>query len=643
MKHTTKYLTLLVACLLATNMSATYYIAGNGDGSHGSWCGGNDWSVDATALVNDEISFTALPAEWYAFKITDGSWGSGHEWGYTDVDASLSSPMYKDGGGNNIGFRLQAAADVTIKMVNNKVVILFDREYCITGNGEDAGDGAWLAGHNWRAYNADATLDANYSRTYNNLPVGSYQFKVKENVDAAWSDDCTWGYDHLDTENSNAGEDWSGNIGFNLSLPSDVKISLVNNKIRLNISPVYFIAGNGSAERGTWCNQKSWWQDEPNSRLNATTLSKTYTLLPAGEYEFKLTNGRWEDGGGTVWAAEDVDLETSSKGFMGAGANNIKFHLQAPTDVTITFNPATGKISLVSSNGYFLCNKYSLVGDETLTGFDWANDETSTEFTPKGDGSYEFIMHDKVLNAGNYDYKIIGGHSWGTGCEYPTANATVVIPENGTYTIVFTLNPSEGTQANAVFLQHDVTISAYGYSTFYSDKAFVLPDGLTATVYTNISGTMLTGEAITTIPANTGVVLCGAANATYTLLQTTTDESYPANLLHGTTSDQVINNSNVHYILGVNGGQCGLFWPDGTTKGVGSFTNKAGKAYLEVEPAAMPAPVRGFIIAAPTVATGLDAVSQKEDNCYYDLFGRKVAEPQAGNVYIQNGKKVVLF
>ncbi len=643
MKHTTKYLMLLIACLVATDMSATYYIAGNGDGSHGSWCGGNFWSANATALVNDEITFTALPAEWYAFKITDGSWGSGHEWGYTDVDASLSSPMYKDGGGNNIGFRLQAAADVTIKMVNNKVVILIDREYCITGNGEDAGDGAWLAGHNWWAYNADATLDANYSRTYYNLPVGSYQFKVKENVDGGWSDDCTWGYDHLDIGNSNAGEDWGGNIGFNLSLPSDVEISLVNNKIRLNVTPVYFIAGNGSAERGTWCNQKSWWQDEPNSRLDAATLSKTYTSLPAGEYEFKLTNGRWEDGGGTVWAAENVDLETSSKGFMGAGANNIKFHLQAPTDVTISFNPTTEKISLVSSNGYFLCNKYSLVGDENLTGFDWANDETSTELTPKGDGSYEFIMRDKVLNAGNYDYKIIGGHSWGTGCEYPTSNAKVTIPEDGTYTIVFTLNPSEGTQANAVYLQHDVTISAYGYSTFYSDKAFVLPDGLTATIYTNISGTMLTGEAITTIPANTGVVLCGAANATYTLLQTTTDESYPANLLRGTISDQVINNSNVHYILGVKGGQCGLFWPDGTTKGVGSFTNKAGKAYLEVEPAAMPAPVRGFIIAAPTVATGLDAVSQKEDNCYYDLFGRKVAEPQAGNVYIQNGKKVVLF
>lgn len=643
MKDTTKYLTLLIACLVATNLSATYYIAGNGDGSHGSWCDGKDWKVSATALADDEITFTNLPAEWYAFKITDGSWGSGHEWGFTEVDAALSSPGYKDGGGNNIGFRLQAEADVTIRMVNNKVVIFIDREYSITGNGEDAGGGAWLAGHNWWAYNADATLDADYSRTYYNLPVGSYQFKVKENVDNGWHSDCTWGYSFLDTENSNAGEDWSGNIGFNLSLPSDVKIAFVNNKIRLNISPVYFIAGNGSAEHGTWCNEKGWWQDEPNSRLDATTLSKTYTSLPAGEYEFKLTNGRWEDGGGTVWAAGNVDLETSSKGFMGTGANNIKFHLQAPTDVTVAFDPATEKISLVSSNGYFLCNKYSLVGAESLTGFNWANNETSTEFTPKGDGTYEFVIRDKVLAVGNYDYKIIGGHSWGAGCEYPTTNATVSITEAGTYTIVFTFNPEEGTQSYVACLQQDVTISSYGYSTFYSDKAFVLPEGLTATIYTNISGDMLTGETITTIPANTGVVLCGTANTAYTLLQTTTADSYPANLLHGTTSDQAINNSLVHYILGVNGGQCGLFWPSGTDEGVGSFTNKAGKAYLEIEPAAMPAPVRGFIIAAPNVATGIDAVGVEQDNCYYDLLGRKVDEPQAGNIYIHNGKKIVLF
>lgn len=645
MKRTFNTCIFLLLCMFSSNLSATYYIAGNGnDDPNGKWCDGNNWSVNATVLVNDEISFTALPAEWYVFKITDGSWGSGHEWGYTDVDASLSSPMYKDGGGNNIGFRLQAPTDVTIKMVNNKVVILFDREYCITGNGAEAGDGAWLAGHNWWAYNADATLDANYSRTYYNLPVGSYQFKVKENVDAAWNDDCTWGYDHLDTENSNAGEDWSGNIGFNLSLPSDVKISLVNNMIRLNISPVYFIAGNGSStERGTWCNQKPWWQDEPNSRLDAATLSKTYTALPAGEYEFKITNGRWQDGGGTVWAASDVDAETSSKGYMGSGDNNIEFHLQSPTDVTISFNPETNKISLVSSNGYFLSNVYSVVGVTSLTGSDWDNMDTSTELTPKGDGTYELVMRDKVLDAGNYAYKIIGGHRWGTGCEYPTTNATLSIPEAGTYTVVFTLNPAEGTQSAAAYLQHNLTISAYGYSTFYSDKAYSLPDGLTATIFTNVCGQMLTGESIATIPANTGVVLQGEAGATYTLLQTTTGDTYPANLLHGTTDDAVINNSNVHYILGVNSGQCGLFWPNGTAEGVGSFTNAAGKAYLELAPTAAPARVRGFVLSNTDTATAVEQTSTDEEGVYYDLLGRKVAQPQPGNIYIRNGQKIVLF
>lgn len=608
--------------------SKYYYIVGNGNGA---WCNGQDWggNSDANKFENDQISYSSLPAGWYQFKVIKGNWEK--QWQYADVDVAKSSPMHKGLDGGDICFRLQAAADVTIKMEKGKVVLLIDREYCITGMG------SWAP-----ITDKTLTLGNNYTYTFYNLSAGDYRFKVKESADA-WNEDCTWGYAHFDAEHSNAGGDWDGddhNIGFHLDTPHDVTISIVNNKICLNTVPVYFVAGNGNGS--AWLNGVSGWQASAAvNRLDAETNSITYSNVPAGSYEFKVVKGAW--GEGNEWAASQVDLETSSKGYQGSGTNNIKFDLQQPTDITITFNPETGKISLVSSHGYFLSNVYSVVGVESLFGSAWANMETSTEMTPKGDGTYEFIMRDKELSAGSYDYKIIGGHSWGAGCEFPTSNASVSIPEAGTYTIVFTLNPAEGTQSNVVYKQHNVTISSYGYSTFYSDKAFVLPDGLTATIYTNISGTMLTGETITTIPANTGVVLCGAANATYTLLQTTTDESYPANLLHGTTSDQVINNSNVHYILGVNGGQCGLFWPSGTSDGVGNFTNKAGKAYLEVEPAAMPAPVRGFIIAAPTVATGLDAVSVKEDNCYYDLFGRKVAEPQAGNVYIQNGKKVVLF
>ena len=639
----------LLLCMFSTQLSAAYYLTGNGDGNkRGDWCGGNAWKPSATELENDEITYENLPAEWYEFKITEGSWDP--QWNFSNLDLVNSSPGYKTyGDGGNICFRLQEPTNVTIRMVEGKVQLIIGRNLTIVGNGNAFENDVWLGGQYWGNVNNHTIINSGngYSKTFYNLPVANgYQFKVKDYAQG-WDagNDNVWGYSRLDTEHSNIGTDGGGdNISFDLSLPSDVTVSMVENKVRLNAAPVYFIAGNGSrTERGTWCNQESWWQDEPNSRLDAAALSKTYTALPAGEYEFKITNGRWQDAGGTVWAASAVDAETSSKGYMGSGDNNIEFHLQSPTDVTISFNPETNKISLVSSNGYFLSNVYSVVGVRSLTGSNWDNMDTSTELTPKGDGTYELVMRDKVLDAGNYDYKIIGGHRWGTGCEYPTTNATLSIPETGTYTVIFTLNPAEGTQSAAAYLQHNLTISAYGYSTFYSDKAYVLPNGLTATIFTNVCGQMLTGENISTIPANTGVVLQGEAGAIYTLLQTTTGDTYPANLLHGTTDDAVINNNNVHYILGVNNSQCGLFWPNGTDEGVGPFTNAAGKAYLELAPTAAPARVRGFVLSNTDTATAVEQTSTDEEGVCYDLLGRKVAEPQPGNIYIRNGQKIVLF
>lgn len=627
-------------------ISNYYYIVGNGSGA---WCNGQDWggNADANKFINDELSYTSLPAGWYEFKVIKGNWDK--SWGYPELDVAKSSPMHKTyGEGGNICFRLQAAADVTVKMEKGKVVLLIDRELSITGNGADAGNGAWLAGHNWWAKNDDAKLDANYSRTYYNLPVGSYQFKVKENVDDTWwPDDCTWGYDHLDTENSNAGEDWTGNIGFNLSLPADVTIAIVNNKIRLNTSPVYFIAGNGDESHGDWCNQKGWWQDEPNSRLDATTLSKTYTALPAGYYEFKLTNGRWADNDGTVWAANAVDNETSSRGYRGAGDDaNIEFDLQAPTDVTISFNPETGKISLVSSNGYFLSNVYSVVGNEDLVGFDWANMETSTEMTNNGDGTYTYTINDKYLAAGNYDYKIIGGHRWGKGCEYPNTNATLSIAEAGLYTIVFTLNPVAETQTCvATPVTKDITISQYQFNTFYANKAYTVPEGLQAFIYTGIEGDMLVMDEINVIPASTGVVLYGAANANYTLPATQTDVTYTDNLLKGTVDEtEIAANGKVHYVLSLNDeGQVGLYWPNGTTEGVGAFTNHAGKAYLEL-PSGAANNIRGFVLRGTNGTTAIeDIVAPQADDQWYDLLGRPVDQPTQSGVYIHQGKKVVIL
>lgn len=616
-------------------ISDYYYIVGNGSGA---WCGGQDWggNSDANKFINDELSYASLPAGWYEFKVIKGNWEK--SWGYSELDVANSSPMHKTyGDGNNICFRLTEAADVTVKMEKGKVVLLIDREYCVTGIG------------GWNPLTDKALTQANnYTYTFYTLAAGTYEFKVKDRVDA-WSEnnDCTWGYEKLDTDHSNAGEDESGNIKLTLALPADVTISIVDNKIRVNTSPVYFIVGNGAAERGDWCNQKNWWTDDANSRLDVTTLSKTYTDLPAGTYEFKLTTGKWVNDGGTVWAASAVDFDHSSRGYRGAGdEGNIEFDLQEPTDVTISFDPITEKISIVSSNGYFLSNVYSVVGEVDLTGFDWKNMEESTEMTNNGDGTYTYTINDKYLAAGNYDYKIIGGHRWGDGCEYPNTNATLSITEDGYYNIVFTLNPVAETQTCvATPVTEEITISQYQFNTFYSDKAYNLPEGLTAYIFTGVENDLLVMQTVNPIPANTGVVLYGTANHAYTLMQTQTDVTYPDNLLHGTINDETIDNANVHYILSRSSqNEFGFFWPYNTDHGVGAFTNHGGKAYLELS-GNTPAPsrIRGFILT-PSGTTDVEAINAPEtENACYDVLGRKVAQPQQSGIYIMNGKKVIIF
>ena len=207
------------------------------------------------------------------------------------------------------------------------------------------------------------------------------------------------------------------------------------------------------------------------------------------------------------------------------------------------------------------------------------------------------------------------------------------------------MNPVADTQSCVATRQTKaVTISAYGFSTFFGDKAYDVPGGLQALIFTGVTGDMLTMESVDLIPANTGVVLYGTANATYNLLETVTTETYSDNLLKGSLADQIIDNSYVHYILGVYDGDCGMFWPSGTTEGVGPFTNKGGKAYLELGDAVpAPARVRGFVLSGTSVATGVENIEATPQGVFYDLLGRQVQIPQPGNIYIRDGKKVVAY
>lgn len=399
-----------------------------------------------------------------------------------------------------------------------------------------------------------------------------------------------------------------------------------------------YVTGTGNNDANShFCGGVYWHAIYDAGLLN--NGSKTYTNVAPGEYEFKIITGSWENEIGYA----DLNEEACDKNVHNSG-NSVVITTDATSDITINLD-ANGKVSVISSLGRFVRLPYSVVGDPAL-GINWEPTNTATEMTRQDDGTYRYTLYDTDLEAHDgRKFKIVGGHAWGTYQAPASGDFTVDIPTNGTYDLVFNFDPVTDQASCTPVLHHDITVSQYQYSTFYSDKAWSVPEGLTALIFTGVENEMLVMESIDVIPANTGVVLYGAASATYTLAETETDVTYPTNLLHGTLGNEVIDNSNVHYILGLSQGECGMFWPHGTTNGVGAFTNQAGKAYLEL-PGNTPAParIRGFVFSAPSVATGVyDAEIQEADGACYDLLGRKVSTPQQGGLYIMNGKKVIIL
>ena len=222
-----------------------------------------------------------------------------------------------------------------------------------------------------------------------------------------------------------------------------------------------------------------------------------------------------------------------------------------------------------------------------------------------------------------------------------TVNATVTTVGGSLkiYTAVFT---------NQLFEEQEktcVTMSEYGFLSLYADKAYIPTGGLTTIIYTGMEGRNLITQSLTLIPAYTGVFFIGEANKTYELVETITDVTYPENMLHGTLSDQPIpDNGQVHYILSrlesTNKG--GLYWPANTNRGVGTFTNHAGKAYLEIPVSSGVAP-RYFTMRGEACEeiTAVGETHADSDGKYYDVLGREVREPQPQHIYIHNGQKVL--
>lgn len=185
-----------------------------------------------------------------------------------------------------------------------------------------------------------------------------------------------------------------------------------------------------------------------------------------------------------------------------------------------------------------------------------------------------------------------------------------------------------------------------GFGTFYTDKNYVLPQGLTAFGYTSIDGNKTLTKSVEyvagdIVPANTAVVVKGAKGSyNYYNTEEVATKIIEKNLLKGVTTDTKIEaKSGVkRYILTRADDGILAFYRTNT----GTINVKANRAYLEV-PTAMA--VASFSLEGS--ATGINnVVTTAAKQGIYTISGvhlnaTTTKELPAG-IYIVDGKKVIV-
>lgn len=189
------------------------------------------------------------------------------------------------------------------------------------------------------------------------------------------------------------------------------------------------------------------------------------------------------------------------------------------------------------------------------------------------------------------------------------------------------------------------------YGTYFTDEAFVMPEGVTGYTVTAKDGENLTlNEAYTagaTVPASTALVLKATdeltENKTFDAVVVNSTEVAPTkNLLHGTVeaAETNVEGATAYYKLA--NGDKGLGFYYGAENGA-AFTNGAHKAYLAVT--GNFSQMKGFSFDGMTTGINQISTANTTNNAnIYDFNGRRIQTLNAAQkgIYIVGGKKVIV-
>lgn len=230
--------------------------------------------------------------------------------------------------------------------------------------------------------------------------------------------------------------------------------------VAMTASAAFYVAGNGKPGN-PWCDGKNWAAD--GSEMVGNTI--TFSGVPAGTYEFKVTDGTWK----FALNVYNVDATQSTPGYEGT--DNVKFTIASTADITISTDGSNIVLKSTVPFGKAVITSWTIAGASDLMGEEWNPGAEANEMKEKSAGVFELVKQGVSLTAGTYEYKACANKDWGV-LEFPASgNQSLEILEDGVYDITFTLYVADGyleanaTPATATDLEdvdaEDAIIAAY--------------------------------------------------------------------------------------------------------------------------------------------------------------------------------------
>lgn len=297
------------------------------------------------------------------------------------------------------------------------------------------------------------------------------------------------------------------------------------------------------------------------------------------------------------------------------GSNWSKVEMTTTDDVTYTVS-LDNQTSYNSSMEVLIANSVALDNKDAFGDYIWA-----TMYRP-------YAEQQEVGYFNHIDYK---GGCYGM-------NNTNSIKLNKPVHYTLTYKPFEWMYSAEPYITK--TISAAGYATIASEGMLNLANiegGLVGQIGT-MTGNTVNFTNVNDVPANTGVLLKGAAGEYKIGFVNSSSTVVSNNVLVGVTADTQIaatTEGKTNFVL-MNGNSGVGFYKVSDA----GFTVGANTAYLST---AISGNAKSFIAVEGGETTGISTIDngQLTMENVYDLQGRKVMNPTKG-LYIVNGKKVVL-